>query len=201
MDPKKIKAIVNWQDLESVTGLRSFLGFCNYYRRFIEKWLDKTELFTRMMKKDEPWKWDNDKKRLFKEVKEKFMEEPILRIYQLRLLIKVEINALDFALGACLLQKHGGVWHLVAYYSRKMTPPELNYDIYDKELLGIVAALKEWKAFLQGTLELFTVKIDHENLIGFLTTKELNRRQVRWAEMLLEYYFKIEHVKGTDNAK
>ena len=59
-----------------------------------------------------------------------------------------------------------------------MTPPELNYDIYNKELLGIVAALKKWRAFLQGIIEPFMVKIDHKNLTGFLTTKELNRRQV-----------------------
>ena len=82
-----------------------------------------------------------------------------------------------------------------------MTPPELNYDIYDKELLGIVAAFKKWKAFLQRTLEPFIVKINHKNLMGFLTTKELNKQQMRWAEMLLEYHFKIKHVKGLDNAK
>src|SRR5271170_6525752 len=82
-----------------------------------------------------------------------------------------------------------------------MTPLELNYDIYNKELLGIVVALKEWRAFLQGTTELFVVKTDHKNLTSFLTTKELNRRQVRWAEMLSEYYFEIEHVKGTDNTR
>ena len=103
MDPKKVEAIVNWQDLENVIGLRSFLGFCNYYRRFIEKWLDKTKPFTRMIKKNKPWKWDNNKAGLFKEVKEKFTEEPILRIYQSKLLTRVEINTLDFTLGACLL--------------------------------------------------------------------------------------------------
>ena len=54
IDPKKIKAIINWQDLESVTGLRSFLRFCNYYRRFIRKWSDKTEPFTRITKKNKP---------------------------------------------------------------------------------------------------------------------------------------------------
>ena len=59
-----------------------------------------------MMKKDKPWKWDNNKKRLFKKIKEKFIKEPILKIYQLRLPTKVETNALDFALRACLLQKH-----------------------------------------------------------------------------------------------
>ena len=54
----------------------------------------------------------------------------------------------DFVLGVCLLQKHDGVQYLVAYYSWKMTPLELNYNIYNKELLGIVAALKEWRVFL-----------------------------------------------------
>ena len=56
MDPKKVKAIVNWRDPENVIGLRLFLGFCNYYRRFINRWSDKTELFMRMTKKDELWK-------------------------------------------------------------------------------------------------------------------------------------------------
>src|SRR6266705_3774151 len=78
MDPKKIEAIVSWQDLENVIGLRLFLGFCNYYRKFINKWLDKIELFIRMIKKDELWKWDNDKVRLFKKVKQEFTKEMIL---------------------------------------------------------------------------------------------------------------------------
>jgi hypothetical protein len=52
IDPKKIKAIVNWQDPESIIGLKSFLGFCNYYYRFIAKWLEETELFTRIIKKN-----------------------------------------------------------------------------------------------------------------------------------------------------
>ena len=59
MDPKKIKAIQNQQDLKSVTGLKSFLKFCNYYKKFIIKWLEKTEPFTKMTKKDEVWKWGN----------------------------------------------------------------------------------------------------------------------------------------------
>ena len=55
-----------------------------------------------------------------------------------------------------------------------MTLLELNYNIYDKELLVIIAVLKEWRAFLQGIVEPFIVKIDHKNLIGFLIIKELN---------------------------
>ena len=57
-----------------------------------------------------------------------------------------------------------------------MTPLELNYNIYNKELLGIVTALKEWRAFLQGIIKPFIIKIDYKNLTRFLTIKELNRR-------------------------
>ena len=99
------------------------------------------------------------------------------------------------------MQKHSEVWHPVAYYSHKMTPPELNYDIYNKELLEIIVVLKKWRAFLQGIKEPFVVKTDYKNLTSFLTTKELNWKQVKWAEMLAEYYFKIKHVKESDNAR
>ena len=86
----------------------------------------------------------------------------------------IEIDILDFILGVYLLQKYQDVQYLVVYYSRKITLLELNYNIYNKELLGIVIALKEQRVFLQGIEKLFIVKIDYKNLIGFLITKELN---------------------------
>ena len=52
IDLRKVQAIIDWQNLESITGLKLFLGFCNYYKRFIAKWLEKIELFTRIIKKD-----------------------------------------------------------------------------------------------------------------------------------------------------
>ena len=80
---------------------------------------------------------------LFKKLKELFTAELILKIYTLSLPIVVETDVLNFALGVYLVQKHPDRWYLVVYYSRKITPLELNYNIYNKELLGIVAALKE----------------------------------------------------------
>ena len=102
IDLKKVQAIIDWQELENIIGLRLFLGFCNYYRRFIAKWLEKIELFTRIIKKDKLQNQDNKKKRLFKETKKEFIREPILRIYQLMLLIKVKIDILDFIVGVYL---------------------------------------------------------------------------------------------------
>ena len=54
---------------------------------------------------------------------------------------------------------------------------------------------------MQGIEKLFAVKTDYKNLIGFLIIKELNQRQVRWVEILIEYYFKIQYTKGTDNTQ
>jgi hypothetical protein len=86
---------------------------------------------------------------LFKEIKKKFTKKPILKIYQLRLLIRVKTDALDFILGVYIVQRHNNrIWHPVAYYSRKMTLLELNYNIYNKELLTIITVLKEWRVFL-----------------------------------------------------
>ena len=82
-----------------------------------------------------------------------------------------------------------------------MTLVELNYNIYNKELLGIITALKKQRAFLYSTIELFRVITDYKNLVRFLTTKELNQRQVKQTEEFIKYYFKIKHTKGTKNAK
>ena len=94
----------------------------------------------------------------------------------LSLLIVVKTNILNFILSVYLVQKYLDRQHLVTYYNCKITPPELNYNIYNKELLGIVTVLKEWRAFLQKIIKLFIIKTDYKNLTGFLTIKELNRR-------------------------
>ena len=80
---------------------------------------------------------------LFKELKKLFTVELILKIYILSLLTVVKTNVLDFILGVYLVQKYLNRWYLVIYYSYKMIPPKLNYNIYNKELLGIVAVLKK----------------------------------------------------------
>ena len=78
---------------------------------------------------------------------------------------------------------------------------EINYQIYDKELLAIVEAFREWRVYLEGAKYQIIVLIDHKNLIYFTTTKELNRRQVRWAETLASYDFHISYIKGNENAR
>ena len=139
-------------------------------------WLKNIKLFTRLTKKNKLWKWQEEQRTLFKELKELFTAEPILKIYTLSLPTVVKTDALDFTLGVYLDQKYLDGQYLVTYYSRKMIPLELNYNIYNKKLLGIVTTLKEQRVFLQKTTKPFIIKTDYKNLTGFLTIKELNRR-------------------------
>ena len=83
-----------------------FLGFYNYYKKFIINWLSKTEPFIRITRKDKNWKWDKKQKKLFKKIKNKFTEELILKIYRSKLLIRVKTDSLDFVLGVYIIQKY-----------------------------------------------------------------------------------------------
>jgi len=105
------------------------------------------------------------------------MSNPVLKLFDPTKPIRIETDASDLAVGACLCQEYDKKWHPVAYYSRKLSPAEQNYDIHDKELLAIVAALEQWRVYAEGApgLDILT---DHKNLLHFTTTKQLNRRQV-----------------------
>ena len=103
INPKKIKVIVNWQELSNITELRSFSGFCNYYQYFIAMWSKNIKPFTKFTKKNKLWKWQEEQKTLFKELKELFTVKLILKIYTLSLLTVVETDVLDFVLGVYLV--------------------------------------------------------------------------------------------------
>ena len=100
-------------------------------------------------------------------------------------------------IGAILSQVHDdGNLRPVAFHSRTMSPAELNYDIYDKELLAIFCAFTQWRNYLEGANHPIIVYTDHKNLEYFTTTKVLSRRQARWAEYLGSFNFYITYRSG-----
>jgi hypothetical protein len=104
----------------------------------------------------------------------------------------IETDASDYAMGAILSQQfEDGKIHPVAFISKKFSPAELNQQIYDKEILAIVYAMKEWRCYIQGAIHTTVIYSDHMNLQYFKETNQLNRRQARWAETLQEYNFKM----------
>jgi hypothetical protein len=121
-------------------------------------------------------------------------------MFDLKKLERMKTDASDLVIDACFNQLYEDIWHLVAYYFRKLLSAKQNYDIYDKKLLAIVAALKAWRVYIERALEL-TILTNHKNLLHFITTKKLNRRQVRWSKKLRQYKFKILYILEKENGR
>ena len=180
MDPSKIDTIVNWPTLINVKDVQSFLGFANFYRRFIYGYSRIANPLTRLTRKDVPFVWSQECQKAFNTLKEAFTSEIILRHYNPDHKIVVETDASDYVSGGILSQyDENEVLHPVAYFSKKHNPAECNYEIYDKELMAIVRAFEEWRPELEGSTYPVEVITDHKNLEYFMSTKQLSRRQAR----------------------
>ena len=200
MDPEKIKAIQEWKPCRSVHDIQVFLGLTNFYRRFIKDYSKICTPLTALLKKDVKFEWSEAADQAFNALKASIVSDPVLRHYDPARPCIIETDASDYALGAvCSQDDSEGVPHPVAFFSRKLLPAEQNYQIYDKELLAIIAAFKHWRPYLEFSREPTIVMTDHKNLEYFTTTRNLSRRQVRWAEILADYNFIIKYRPGKLN--
>ena len=111
----------------------------------------------------------------------------------------VKINASNRAIKECLCQDLKR--KVVSYYSRKLSPIEQNYTIEDKEILAIISALQNWRAYIQKINRQIVILSDHKNLQSFKTVKKLNKKQTRWSKCLANYNFKIKHIKEKQNVR
>ena len=132
-----------WEAPDSVKAVQSFLGFANFYWRFIEGYSKLTHPLPDLTKKLEKFLWSDECGRAFEELKQCFTSVPILRHYDPELPCIIECDRSDFAISAVLSLEFEGRFHPVAFYSPKMNKHEINYEIHDKELLAITDAFKE----------------------------------------------------------
>ncbi|EEB89413.1 hypothetical protein MPER_12489 [Moniliophthora perniciosa FA553] len=137
---------------KKVKDIQSFLGFCNFYRRFIYGYSDITHPLNRLTRKDVRWTWGPDQQSAFDTLKEAFTRAPILTHWEPDRQITVETDASDYAIAAILsITLDDGQLHPVAFLSRTLHAAELNYDTHDKELLAIFEAFKTWRHYLEGS--------------------------------------------------
>lgn len=202
MDQSKVSTITAWPTPKSVHDVQVFLGFANFYRRFIKDYSKLTLPITALTKKNCIFTWSSDADAAFQGLKQAFTSAPILRHFDPNSQIIVETDASDSAV-AGILSQYGtdNLLHPVAFYSRKLTISEANYDIYDKELLAIVNCFETWRHYLQGASHQIIVYTDHKNLEYFASTKSLNRRQARWSIFMNSFDFVITYRPGTKNPK
>ncbi|KAJ3459939.1 hypothetical protein MRS44_016012 [Fusarium solani] len=202
MDPKKIAAVRDWPQPENLKEVQSFIGFANYYRRFIRNFGKIAIPLTELTKKETRFIWTPKAEEAFQALKEAILKEPVLATFDPTKEVELETDASDYALGAQVGQRDkNGKLHPIAFYSRKLHGAELNYPIYDKEFLAIINAFKEFRHYLLGSQHKVKVYTDHKNISHFATTQKLSGRQLRYAEYLSEFDYVIIHRKESENGR
>jgi hypothetical protein len=145
MSTRKVEAVQSWETPKNLKDVQRFLGFANFYRRFIKNFSGVARPITDLTRnKGLDFHWGPTQMVAFQQLKNAFTSTPILKYFDPSLKVIIETDASNFATGCILSQKHNGRLHPVAFHSRKMEPAEKNYNIHDKELLAVVEAFKHW---------------------------------------------------------
>ena len=193
-DPKKTQAVREWPKPESLHEVRSFLGFCSYYRRFIPKFAEISKSLHKLTEKNQKFLWTKECNAAFETLKEKMVSSPILAHTDFTKPFILDTDASDQAIGAVLSQRIEGKEHVIAYASRTLTKSERRYCVTRKELLAVINFVKYFRHYLYGRA--FTVRTDHGSLRWLMKFKNPEVQIARWLETLSSYEFKIEHRPG-----
>jgi len=188
MSYNKVKIIQDWSEPKKVKDIQSFLGFVNFYHRFIFNYLDIVIPLTCLTQKNIPWKFDSSYCNAFNSFKKVFTSTPILTYWIPDAQLIMETDASDYALTAIFsIVNEDNEVHPVAFHSCTFTVAELNYDTHDKKLLTIFEVFKIWQHYLEGPVYPINIVTDHKNLEYFSTIKVLTQRQVWWSEYLSQF--------------
>ncbi|SYW83661.1 uncharacterized protein UHO2_06861 [Ustilago hordei] len=199
MDPEKVRTVKEWPMPESIHDIQRFLGFANFYRRFIAHFARIAKPLTALVKPIERFKkfeLPEEAQQAFHKLIQAFTSAGVLQHFDYHLPTRLETDASDFAIAGVLKQEHEGRWHPVAFYSRKMSSAEKNYEIHDKELLAVVACLTQWQHMLAGLPNQLVILTDHEALKYFKSQRRITGRQARWAILLADFDFILQYRPG-----
>ena len=202
-DPSKVEAVKDWPAPTTRRQLQRFLGFANFYRRFVRNYSRLAAPLTCLTSSKLSFTWSPVEQSAFEKLKNMFVNAPVLVHPDPERQFMVEVDASDSGVGAVLSQHlpSDNKLHPCAFFSRRLTPAERNYDMGNRELLAVVLALQEWRHWLEGAAQPFIVWTDHKNLAYLHTARRLNSRQARWALFLGRFQFTITYRPGSRNTK
>ena len=196
-DPEKIKAVHNWPVPTTVTHVRQFLGFANYFRRFINHFSAISKPLEELTGKHVRFEWNQTRQEAFERLKSALLDAPVLRLANVSQDFRVETDASDFAVAGVLTQQaEDQSWHPVAYVSRKLSSAERNYTAAERETLAVVYALQCWRVYLFRHFQLYT---DNMGVVYLRTKPNLTKREARWIEFLADYDYTVHHKPGKCN--
>ncbi|KAJ8037468.1 hypothetical protein HOLleu_18285 [Holothuria leucospilota] len=193
-DPEKIRAIRNWPVPQNLTEVRSFLGLCAYYRRFIKDFANIAKPLHRLTEKNKRFNWTEETQLAFQKLKTALTEAPVLSFPLPKGQFIIDADASNHGLGAVLSQEQNGIEKPVSYYSRTLSKAEEKYCVTRKELLAVVSAVKRFHHYVYGRH--FLLRTDHGALRWLLNFKNPEGQVARWIEILNTYDMGIRHRPG-----
>ncbi|XP_075454672.1 uncharacterized protein LOC142493868 [Ascaphus truei] len=211
-DPGKIEAVMNWPRPQNVQELRSFLGFCGYYRRFVEGYSSKAKRLNDLLKvppgetgrkgssAQTPFgkTWTAECEQAFKHLKTSLTQAPVLAYADPERDYVLHVDASLSGLGAVLHQKYETGLRPVAYASRSLTPSEQNYPVHKLEFLALKwAVVDKLHDYLYGVQ--FEVRTDNNPMTYINTSAKLDATGHRWLAALANYRFNLKYKPGPTN--
>ncbi|GBG61258.1 hypothetical protein CBR_g19790 [Chara braunii] len=193
----KVASIRDWPRPQTVTEVRSFLGMCGYYRNFVKNYSTVASPLTDLTRLDTPWDWSDECKGAFKRLKHALMNHEVLMVPVPQKPFIVTTNASQYGIGAVLAQQDGKKLRPIEHMSKKMPSKKLAKSTYERELYALYKALVHWRHFLLGRF--FYLRTDPQNLKWIKTQPTLSDALKRWIEVIDQYYFKLEYLKGEYN--
>ncbi|KAK3086868.1 hypothetical protein FSP39_024642 [Pinctada imbricata] len=193
-DPIKISAVKDWPTPKTVHDVRSFLGTCSYYRRFIPGFAHIARPLHKLTEKGKQFSWAEESQASFDKLKTLLISSPILSYPDMSKPFMLDCDASGFSVGAVLSQSDNGSERVVAYFSKTLNKAERNYCVTRRELLAIILAIKHFHHYLYG--KHFTVRTDHGALNWLMKFRNPEGQMARWLEQLQAYDFRIEHRPG-----
>ncbi|GFY27539.1 hypothetical protein TNCV_2071571 [Trichonephila clavipes] len=194
-DPEKVSDVKNWKRPENLRELRSFLGLCTYYRKFVKGFSNIARPLHKLTESKQKFQWTKECEDSFLQLKEALTSSPILIYPQPDKPFILDTDASNESVGAVLSQEIDGQERVVAYWSKCLSKPERNYCVTRKELLAIVKAIEHFHLYGQK----FLLRTDHASLTWLMNFRNTEGQVARWIQRLNEYYFDIRHRKGSSH--
>ena len=203
-DAKAIRAIRDAVFPQTYTTMKSFLGCCNVYRRFVRGFATISSPLSDMLKKDSQTDWDQpivpteQQQEAFETLKSKLIEPPILALPKPGRPYMVDCDASKYGIGAVLLQQQDESkpteWATVGYFSKTLSKEQRNYSATERECYAVVWAVLTLRPYLEGSH--FIVRTDHNALRWMMTLNDPTGRLMRWRLRLLEFDYEILYRPG-----